>query len=231
MRAEWYYDEYLQTGTDFSDIKKVEAYDKKMTKFRDYHKEAELILNILGVTPDQVLLDIGTGTGHFAMAAAKKCRKVYAIDVSKAMLEYAKLKAKEENVSNIEWRHSGFLNFNFPGIQFDNIVSSAALHHLPDFWKFAAINNIYRALKDKGKFYLGDVIFSGSMDEISTKVEAWIDNMKNVDADLHQEAIMHVKKEYSTFSWVIEGIFDRVGFKYQKLFDANNFMAYLCIKS
>ncbi|MDD5132466.1 MAG: class I SAM-dependent methyltransferase [bacterium] len=232
MNKEWYYNEYLQTGTDFSDIKKVEAYDTKMTKFRNYQREAEWILDTLGVASGQVLLDIGTGTGHFALAAAKKCQKVYAVDISKTMLEYAKLKAKKENISNIEWQHSGFLNFDFPGIKFDHVVSSAALHHLPDHWKQVAINNIYKALKDQGNFYLGDVIFSsGNIDEIDAKIEAWLDNMKNIDAELSQEAVLHVKKEYSTFAWIIEGMFGQVGFKYQKLVDASNFMSYLCTKS
>jgi putative AdoMet-dependent methyltransferase len=231
MDRKWYYDEYVQTGTDFSDVKKVEAYDTKMTKFRDYRREAELILNALNVKPEHILLDIGTGTGHFAVEAAKRCKKVYALDISKTMLEYAKLKAEKENVNNIEWLNYGFLNFNFPDIKFDCIVSSAALHHLPDFWKLVAISNVYGALKEQGKFYLGDVIFSGSMDEIKVKIEAWIDNMKNIDSELHAEAITHIKKEYSTFSWVIEGLLERVGFKYQKLFDMNNFMAYLCTKS
>lgn len=231
MNKAWYYDEYIQIGTDFSDLSKVEAYDTKMTKFRDYRREAEFILSALNVNPGHILLDIGTGTGHFAIEAAKRCKKVYAIDISAPMLEYVKLKAKKEKIENIELVRSGFLNFDFPDIKFDQVVSSAALHHLPDYWKLVAIRNVYHALKDQGKFYLGDVIFSGNIDEISAKIEAWINNMKNVDADLHQEAITHVKKEYSTFSWVIEGMLGQAGFKYQKLFDADNFMAYLGTKS
>lgn len=231
MNKEWYYDEYTQIGTDFSDLSKVEPYDTKMTKFRNYRREAELILSTLNVNSGHVLLDIGTGTGHFAIEAAKKCKKVYAIDISAPMLEYAKSKAKKENINNIEWVRCGFLDFAFPDIKFDHIISNAALHHLPDYWKLIAIKNVYNALKDQGNFYLGDVIFSGNIDEINVKIEAWINNMKNVDADLHQEAITHVKKEYSTFSWVIEGMLGQAGFKYQQLVDANNFIAYLGTKS
>ncbi len=86
---------------------------------------------------------IGTGTGQFAIAAAQKCHKVYAIDVSKPMLEYAEQQAKKENINNIEWLNQGFLNLDFPGIKFDHIISNAVLHHLPDFWKLIALSNVY----------------------------------------------------------------------------------------
>jgi putative AdoMet-dependent methyltransferase len=230
MTDQWRYDEYTQTGTDFSDTKKVATYDTKMCKFRDYQKEAELIFNVLNVKPEDVLLDIGTGTGHLAIAAAKNCRKVYAIDVSKPMLEYAQQKAAQENITNIEWHNYGFLNFDFPGIKFDHVVSNAVLHHLPDFWKLVALNNVYQVLQDQGKFLLGDVIFSCNITEIPKTINTWLDTVKNVDTELYAEGITHIKAEYSTFSWIIEGMLEKIGFKYKKLLEVNNHSTYLCTK-
>ncbi len=230
MESIWTYDEFIQKGTDFTDIKQVETYDNKMLKFRNYKQEAESILNILNVNSSDTLLEIGTGTGHFAIEAAKKCKKVYAIDVSQTMLDYAKLQAEKENITNIEWFNSGFLSFDFPGIQFDSAVSQAALHHLPDFWKMIAVSNIYGSLKSQGKFLLGDIIFSGGIDEINTRVDAWINSFQKIDPDYYLITISHFKEEYSTFSWIMEGMFERAGFSYKALADDNNFMTYLCTK-
>jgi ubiquinone/menaquinone biosynthesis C-methylase UbiE len=230
MKNKWDFDEFTQVGTDYSDIKKVEDYDNKMSKFRNYKQEAGLILDTLKVNSNHILLEIGTGTGHFAIEAAAKCKKVYAIDVSTAMLNYARSKAEKENIKNIEWFNYGFLTFDFPGMEFDCVVSSATLHHLPDFWKMTALHNVYKSLKKYGKFLLTDIIFSAGLNEINFKVEDWINNAKKIDDEYYSESIMHIKNEYSTYSWIIEGMLERVGFKYQLIYENNNFMAYLCIK-
>ena len=230
MESVWTYDEFVQTGTDFTDIKKVETYDNNMLKFRNYKQEAKSILKILSINSSDTLLEIGTGTGHFAIEAAKKCKKVYAIDVSQTMLNYAKLQAEKENITNIEWFNYGFLSFDFPGMQFDCAVSNLALHHLPDLWKMIALSNIYRSLKSKGKFLLGDIIFSCGIDEIETRIDELINYSMKINTDFHLGTITHVKEEYSTFSWIMEGMFERAGFSYRAVADNNNFMAYLCTK-
>lgn len=230
MRSEWMYDEFVHTGTDFSDVKKVEAYDGKMSKFRDFKGESELILGALDIKPGDTLLEIGTGTGHLARAAAGRCKRVYAVDVSKPMLEYAGSKAEREGIRNVEWVHAGFLTFDFPGIEFDCVVSNAALHHLPDLWKAVALGRVHRSLKPGGRFFLGDVIFSWGIGEMESRVNAWIDGYKTIDEELRCEAMGHLKEEYSTFSWIIEGMLGRTGFRYRLLAESNNFMAYLCTR-
>ena len=230
MNPEWYFDEFIQIGTDYTDVKKVEVYDAKMSKFRKYKNEAKLILDTLKINTDDILLEIGTGTGHFAIEASKKCKKVYAVDVSKTMLEYAKIKTEKENIKNIEWINSGFLNFKFLGIKFDCIVTSVALHHLPDFWKAIALKNIYDSLKDDGRFFLSDVVFSCSVNEINTIINNWIDDTKKIDDEFYSEAIIHAREEHSTFSWILECILKEVGFNYRKFSENNNISAYLCSK-
>ncbi len=77
---------------------------------------------------------------------------------------------------------------------------------------------------------MGDLIFSGTLNEINNKIDTWISGIKNINAELYADAVIHVKKEYSTFSWVIEGMLEQAGFKHQKLFEANNHITYLCTK-
>ncbi len=124
--------------------------------------------------------------------------------------------------------HAGFPSSDFLAESFDCVVSNEALHHLPDLWKAIALGNVHRSLKPGGRFFPGDVIFSCGAGEIESKVDMWIDGYKAVDEKLHLEATGHMQKEYSTFSWIIEGMLARAGFPYRVIAGSNNFMAYLC---
>lgn len=78
----WQWDESIQRGTDYASVERVREYDERMAALRDVAAEAGKILALLALAPDDVVLDVGTGTGAFARAAAGRCRKVIALDVS-----------------------------------------------------------------------------------------------------------------------------------------------------
>ena len=157
---EWQWDERVQVGTDYQDPAEVAAYDARMGRFRDVQAENRAILEALALTPEQILLEFGTGTGSFAIAAAGVCAAVYACDVSPMMLAYAREKAQRAGASNITFLLGGFLTYTHPGPAVDAVVTQLALHHLPDFWKGVALGRIAGLLKPGGKLYLRDVVFS-----------------------------------------------------------------------
>ncbi|MBN1533831.1 MAG: class I SAM-dependent methyltransferase [Spirochaetes bacterium] len=230
MMPEWYFDEFTQVGTDYTDLVTVEAYDAKMSTFRDYGRESELIMRALGAGPEHDLLEIGTGTGHFAVAASRVCRRVVAADVSETMLRYARSMAEKEGRGNIRWVHRGFLSFDIPDDPFDFIVTGAALHHLPDLWKAVALKRIHDALAEGGRLFLGDVIFSCPVAELDARVATWTGGYRERDETFYRESITHLREEFSTYDWIIEGMLERAGFAFRKLVDENSYMAYLCIK-
>ncbi len=160
MNQRWHYNEMKQVGTDYTDAKEVEAYDASMRKIRDIRSETEKILESLNITQDQTLLEIGCGTGEFAIAAAGRCKKVITADVSLPMLEVTRQKAKKRNVKNIEFHNAGFLTYKHSGEPVDAVVSQLALHHLPDFWKMIALRRICALLKHGGRFYLKDTVYT-----------------------------------------------------------------------
>jgi ubiquinone/menaquinone biosynthesis C-methylase UbiE len=86
----------------------AEIYDRNMQKFRDVQGEIREVLDFLDLQPDQTVLEIGTGTGEFALAAARNCAKVYAVDLSAGMLRYAEKKARSQGVSNVEFIQGAF---------------------------------------------------------------------------------------------------------------------------
>ena len=86
----WQWDEYRQMGTDYTSIEEVRVYDEPMAALRDVSAESARILTALGLDEGETILEVGTGTGAFARAAARVCRRVIAVDVSGTMLEYAR---------------------------------------------------------------------------------------------------------------------------------------------
>ncbi len=229
---EWYYDEKRHSGINYSDQKNVDRFDDEHTKFRDYAQEAKRIIELAGIQKNDILLDAGCGSGALTLHLAKKASKVIAIDVSGAMIELCKKKIAAENISNIRLVNAGFLDYKHDGEKVDVIVSSLALHHLPDFWKFIALRKMNGILKKGGKFYLADVVFSVPPDGYDDSINDWIVSLGEIaGGNMREEAVTHVKEEYSTLDWIMERMLDNAGFRLEKISKLDqNLYGYLCVK-
>ncbi|MCZ7397504.1 MAG: class I SAM-dependent methyltransferase [Candidatus Methanoperedens sp.] len=228
---EWQYDELKQVGIDYTEQSEVHVYDTQMQRLRDIKKEVEDFMKSTGLTYDRTVLEIGTGTGELAIEIARYCTKVFAADVSPTMLKFARQKARDRDVSNIEFHDGGFLTYTHAGEPLDVIVSQLALHHLPDFWKLIALKRIYAMLKNGGKFYLRDVVYSfeGNHHEF---FESWINGVKEAAGErMAKDLATSIKEEYYTFDWIMEELLQRAGFIIEKAEHKDGFMAvYLCSK-
>lgn len=207
----WHYDEFKQVGVDYADVAEVEAYDSRHARFRDVAAECTRILDALAVTPQSVVIEIGTGTGAFARHAARRCAHVYAVDVSRAMLDFAQQQSEKAGLENITFCHAGFLTYTHPGAPADALVTSMAFHHLPDFWKGVALKRMNGLLKPGGLLYLHDVIFAQDADE--APIANWLDQLEAMGGpQLREEVATHIREEFSTFDWIIDGLLERTGF-------------------
>ena len=226
----WQWDEMIQRGTDYEASKHVAGYDRKMAELRDAATEAEEILNLLGLTRDDVLLEVGTGTGAFARVAARRCRKVIALDVSPVMLAYATEKAQEQQVTNVEFAEAGFLTYEHRGEPVAAVVSQLALHHLPDAWKRVALGRLHGFMREGGKLYLSDVVYPDqAQDDWPGYFQKLIDS---VPEDRRQEMAQHIREEFSTFDWTMREIIARAGFTLERAQVEGAFLGhYLCRRS
>lgn len=209
----WFYNDLQQVGVDFEDTAQVAVYDRNQ---KSSTPEAEQILiERLGIEAGDTVIDLGTGTGTFALQAALVGAKVYAVDVSQAMLTYAQEKAIASGVKFIEFRKAGFLTYEHQGNLADFIVTKSALHHLPDFWKMVALLRMALMLKPGGILYLRDVVFSFEPGEYRDRLDAWIKRvaLPSSEGFTASDYETHIREEHSTFSWIIEGMLNRAGFK------------------
>jgi SAM-dependent methyltransferase len=86
-----------------------------------------------GVRQEQILV-AGCGTGSKAIRTALifPKAKVLAVDISLASLAFARRKAREMKVRNIEFAQADILNLRSIGQTFDKIEAIGVLHHLED---------------------------------------------------------------------------------------------------
>ena len=224
----WQYDEFQQVGTNYGSKIEVENYDSSHSDFRDIETENLHVLDSLGIKSSNVLIDFGSGTGTFAIYAAKRCDKVYAVDVSQAMIERAKTKAIQAEASNIEFHHAGFLTYKHNDDPVDAIVTTFAFHHLPDFWKGIALKRLNRMLKPGGQLYIHDVVIKEA--NAIENISALIEKLATAGGKLlREDARRHFRKEYSTYDWVMDGLLTRSGFAIKsKHIDGGVLGTYIC---
>lgn len=230
-KPNWFYDEFKYSGVDYASAEQVAVYDTRHQRFRNYRKFAEAILTRLGLGPETTVIDLGVGTGAFALHAAPHYKTVYAVDVSEAMLAYTREKAKQAGLANIVFCQGGFLTYEHAAAPVDAVVSSAVLHHLPDMWKWAGLLNVAKMLKPGGKFYLYDVVFPMT-ENYAANFAGWVETfVARVGPEFAREVETHLRDEFSTFDWIMEGLLRRAGFQIESAEYQDQFGAtYLCTK-
>ncbi len=207
----WMLDEPAYAGRENVDPEHVSRYDAK----EDACAAGELALcRRLGIDDRSVIVDLGTGTGQFALAAANVCARVVAVDVSPAMLCELRRKVDPAAAESIEVVQAGFLTYEHQGSAVDLVYSRWALHHLPDFWKAVALLRIRRMLRPGGVFRLSDIVYSFEPSEAEMRIEAWCATAQATATDewVRGDIEEHVRDEHSTFSWLLEPMIERSGF-------------------
>lgn len=227
----WIYREYQPVGRDDADPGEAGIYDASHADFRDMEAESRRVLDLLQVNETSLLIDLGCGTGTFAVAAAHRCRQVHAVDVSPAMLRLAEAKAGVAGRRNVVFHHAGFLSYEYPTGQADVVTSTFAFQHLPDFWKGVALDRISGWLKPGGLFYLHDVILEPSA--ALENIQAFIDRQETAGGEfLRDDTEGHFRDEFSTYDWVMDGLLERAGFAIrEKTMDQGVLGTYLAVKA
>jgi len=232
MLPAWHFDEFKMVGVDFESAAQVGTYDRNQTSSTPEKEQA--LVNRLGILPGQIVIDLGAGTGTFAIQAAMAGASVHAVDVSQAMLAYAEIKAQKVGASKVKFHRAGFLTYEHQDSLADVVITKNALHILPDFWKMTAFLRIAALLKPKGKFYLRDAIFSFPPTEYKTAIDKWIKLVAKPDGQgwTAKDFEMHVREEHSTFAWIIEAMLTRSGFDIVEVnYQSPTYAEYLCIKA
>jgi len=113
---------------------------------RFYHDEQ--ILDALMLSGNERIVDIGGGTGHYAIAFAKHCRQVTVLDESPDML------AKVPPHEKIRVVRGDALQTGLDAASFDLALLSDVIHHIPA--QDQLLDEVYRLLKPGGRLVIHD---------------------------------------------------------------------------
>jgi len=152
VSPKWTLDELAHAGPEHLDAEFVAGYDRKQG-FPSPEPDLAVLAGYGALGP--TVVDLGTGTGRFAIAAAARCGRVVAVDVSPAMLAHVRASAP----STVEVVRAGFLSYEHAGALADAVHTRNALHQLPDFWKGVALDRIARILRPGGILRLHDLVY------------------------------------------------------------------------
>ena len=231
QRSGWWIDELAHAGDEHLDAAYVTTYDRKAAT--DPTDDLRL-LRSLGLSEESVVVDLGAGTGTFALAVALLCRRVVATDVSPAMLAALRANVARTGATNVDVVPAGFLSYEHSGAPADFVYSRNALHHLPDFWKVVALRRIAAILKPGGVLRLHDLVYDCDPGEVEQTIELWLAraSARPEDGWTRSELETHVREEYSTFSWLFEPMLARAGFEIREATyrPSRTYAAYTCIK-
>jgi ubiquinone/menaquinone biosynthesis C-methylase UbiE len=172
-----------------------------------------MLRRVGALAPGSVVVDLGAGTGQFALAAAAVAGRVVAVDVSAVMLARLREKLRQREVEVVQ---AGFLTYQHTGDLADLVYSHFALHHLPDFWKALALGRMAAMLRPGGHLRLSDVVYGFDAADAEERIEAWIARTLSDDIDsgwTRAELAEHVRDEHSTFTWLLEPMIERAGFE------------------
>ena len=228
MGAGWFLDELATAGSEHLDPEYVAGYDRKSA----FDPTADIeVLQGLGFGKDSTLIDLGAGTGTFAVAAAPHCRRVIAVDVSHAMLAALEDNVRKAGLGNVEIVRAGLLSYQGRE-RADFIYSKNTLHHLPDFWKGVALDRLAQQLQPDGILRLRDLVYSFEPRQADPTFEAWL---APAPADprtgwTRGELETHIRTEYSTYSWLLEPMLTHAGFEILEaaFTESKVFAAYTC---
>lgn len=163
----------------------------------------------LELSHEDVLLDVGTGTGDMAIAAACICGQVIGIDVSRKSLERARMKVERNSLDNVVFAYGGFedpcAELDLASYGITKILAVYSLHHLPDQPKKQSLITLADLLRRPGRMVIGDIMFFEDSNEhreefdevhydagdtdFPSRVEYLTDCLEQTGAKVHVEQI------------------------------------------
>jgi SAM-dependent methyltransferase len=227
----WLLDEVAHTGAEHLDEAFIAGFDRK----HGYPDAAADIAAFAaqGLDGTSVVVDLGAGTGQFAIAAARRFSRVIAVDVSPAMVTALRARADGEDLPGLTAECAGFLSFD-PGAPVDGVFTRHALHQIPDFWKAIALRRIADMLRPGGVLRLRDLVYDFGPGEAEEVFADWFaaaaaDPTQGYTAADYAE---HIRTEHSTFRWLLEPMLAAAGFEITDVgYERRLYGAYTCVKN
>ena len=115
-------------------------------------------IELMDISKGEKVLEVGCGTGALSILskiAVGESGEVEGIDIAPKMISNAQQKTRKANLK-INFNIASVHELPYPDNYFDLVISSFMFHHLPVEVKKKGLEEIYRVLKEEGRFFLCD---------------------------------------------------------------------------
>ncbi|MCP4217990.1 MAG: methyltransferase domain-containing protein [bacterium] len=180
-------------------------------------------LNYAKPLAGETCVDIGSGRGTDALKMAVEAGKsgfAYGIDISEGMIKKARKNAAKAGITNARFIHTQLHDWTLENGIADLVISNCTINHAPD--KPAVWREVYRVLKQGGRFVVSDIFASEKVPEKyandpSAVAECWagsvtrgeyIDTLEKagfVDINILEESEPYPKGEIFVSSFTVMG--------------------------
>ena len=121
---------------------------------RQKEENTDLAIQNMKLKPDEVVADIGAGSGYYTFRMAKLVPKgkVYAVDIQDEMLTLLNNKKSQLKADNVDVVKSSDTSCNLPANSIDLAILVDVYHELA--YPHEMLQSLYKALKKDGKILL-----------------------------------------------------------------------------
>ena len=136
-------------------------YDRWIGRFMSGRMER--MVSMLACSPDEVILDLGGGTGLLSRRLVSRCKQVHLLDESPAMVRqvrHGKVRVQVGNATQTP----------YPDRFFDAIVLSDVLHHIREH--NLLLDEVRRLLKPGGRLLVNEVDLERALGRAVASLEA-----------------------------------------------------------
>src|SRR5579875_1201217 len=114
------------------------------------------ILDRIGVTPNDRVIDVAAGSGILSRALAPRVREVVAVDITPAMLQIAREAAEEGDVRNVRFVEGAAEALPFGEDEFDLAITRFSLHHIAGPQR--AVDEMVRVVRKGGRIAIIELV-------------------------------------------------------------------------
>ncbi|WKV11308.1 class I SAM-dependent methyltransferase [Marivirga harenae] len=119
---------------------------------REKEENTSRLLKNMDIQEQEVIADIGAGSGYHVFKMAPVAKTIYAVDIQPEMLAAINEKKEEMGIDNIELIKGTEKSVNLPSNTVDKVLMVDVYHEFS--FPIEMIASIKKSLKPKGKIYL-----------------------------------------------------------------------------
>ena len=139
--------------------RRVEEWHSHVTSGAAFGQLRDQLIRLASPKPTDACVDLGAGTGFVTTALAPLVSSVLAVDISTSMAASLAERAAHDGLANVSAEVCDLREFQLSPASVDLVVSSYALHHLPDTEKRALVARAAGWLRPGGRLVVADMMF------------------------------------------------------------------------